>query len=301
MTYSIVARDPETGAFGVAVQSHFFGVGPVVPWLRAGIGAVATQALANVSLGPMGVALLAEGRPADAVLDALVASEPDRDQRQLGVVDRTGRAAAYTGSACIRDAGHVVGDGFAVQGNLLRSASVWPAMAGTWTGAAELPFWERLLAVLDAGEAAGGDVRGRQSAALVIVDGTVRDDAWDGVLMNVRVDDHADPLGELRRLARMSAAYRMMGELESANDDARPVEQRYADARRLAPDAVELAFWRALELGAAGDLVGARRELGVCFAADPTWREALRRVAAAGLAGDDADRVEALLGLAAEP
>ena len=298
MTYSIVARDPATGALGVAVQSHFFGVGPVVPWLRAGVGAVATQAAVNVSLGPRGVEMLAAGQPAEEVLRALVDSDPGRGERQLGVVDRAGRAAAYTGAACIADAGHLVGEGFAVQGNLLRSAAVWPAMAEAWVAGATLRFWERLLAVLDAGEAAGGDVRGRQSAALVIVDGTVRDATWDGTIMNVRVDDHPDPLVELRRLARMSEAYRIMGELESANDDARPVDERYADARRLAPEAMELVFWRGVELGAGGDVAAARDELALCFAADPTWREALRRVAAAGLAGDDPERVAALLELA---
>jgi uncharacterized Ntn-hydrolase superfamily protein len=294
MTYSIVARDPMTGALGIAVQSHFFGVGPVVPWLEPGVGAVATQATANVAFGPMGLRLLRAGRPAGEVVAELVASDAEADVRQVAVVDAAGRAAAFTGRRCIRDAGHLAGDGYTVQGNLLRTPQVWPEMARAYERSVGAPFWERLLAALDAGEAAGGDVRGRQSAALVVV-GAERTSSWEHRLSDVRVDDHPDPLGELRRLARMSEAYRLMGELEAPTEDPRPVEERYAAARRLAPDAVELVFWRAIELGMAGDLDAARRELAIALADDPTWAEALRRVADAGLAGDDPELVDRLL------
>lgn len=301
MTYSIVARDPVSGAFGIGVQSHFFGVGPVVPWLQAGLGGVATQATVNVSFGPIGLELLRAGRSADEVVAALVASDPGAAERQLGVVDAEGRAAAHTGARCIPSAGHVIGDGFTAQGNLLRADRVWPAMAEAYERSAGHPFWERLLAALDAAEEAGGDVRGRQSAALVIVGPSLGPAAWDGRLLDVRVDDHPQPLAELRRLARVSEAYRLMGELESTTDDERPVEDRYADARRLAPDAMELVFWRGIELALAGNVAAARSELAIAFAADPTWRQALEHVARAGHVGDDPALVERLLSEPATP
>jgi uncharacterized Ntn-hydrolase superfamily protein len=295
MTYSIVARDPISGAFGVAVQSHFFGVGPVVPWLEPGIGAIATQATVNVSFGPSGLDLLREGRSAAEAVAALVASDEDHAQRQVAAVDRHGGAAAYTGHRCIPAAGHIVGDGFSVQGNLLRSDACWPAMANAYRASEGAPFWERLILVLEAAEAAGGDVRGRQSAAIVIVAGEPVARAWQGRLLDVRVDDHSDPVPELRRLASMSEAYRLMGELEVGSTDERPVAERYADARRLAPDAMELVFWHGIELALAGDERSARRELHVAFDADPTWREALRHITEAGQMGDDPGLVERLL------
>ncbi|HET6649837.1 MAG TPA: DUF1028 domain-containing protein [Candidatus Limnocylindria bacterium] len=295
MTYSIVARDPANGAFGVAVQSHFFAVGPVVPWLEPGVGAIATQASVNVSFGPIGLELLRSGRAAPDVIAALVASDAGSAERQIGVVDRDGVAAAHTGERCISAAGHIVGDGFSVQGNLLRADACWPAMADAYRGSEGSPFWERLLLALEAAEAAGGDVRGRQSAAIVIVSGEPVAQAWQGRLLDVRVDDHPDPVPELRRLAEMSEAYRLMGELEVGAADQRPVEERYADARRLAPDAMELVFWRGIELALAGDEAAARRELDIAFAADATWRQALRHVAAAGHAGDDPGLVDRLL------
>jgi len=295
VTYSIVARDPASGEFGVAVQSHFFGVGPIVPWLEAGIGAVATQATVNVSFGPMGLELLRSGQGAEEVVARLVASDPEREKRQVAVVDAQGRAAAYTGSGCIPAFGHIIGEGFSVQGNLLRADAVWQSMATAYAGAAGQPFRERLLVTLEAAEANGGDVRGRQSAALVIVAADVTPDLWAGRLLDVRVDDHADPLGELRRLATISEAYQLVGELESPTADRRPMTERYADARAMAPDAMELVFWRAIELATSGNEAAARDELAVAFAADPTWREALRHVAAAGLVGTDPALVERLL------
>lgn len=296
MTYSIVARDRATGEFGIAVQSHFFGVGPVVPWLEAGIGAVATQATVNVSFGPTGLGLLRSGHDAEKVVATLVAADPEREKRQVAVVDARGVAAAHTGAGCIPAFGHVIGDGFSVQGNLLRADAAWQSMATAYEGAADEPFWNRLLITLEAAEANGGDVRGRQSAALVIVAAELAEDPADGRVLDVRVDDHADPLGELRRLATISEAYRLVGELESPSTDQRPMEERYAQARAMAPDAIELVFWRAIELATSGKESAARDELAIAFDADPTWRDALRHVAAAGLVGADPTLVKRLLG-----
>lgn len=285
MTYSIVARDPLSGRFGVAVQSHYLGVGPVVPWLEAGVGAVATQASVNLSFGPIGLELLRAGRSASEVVAALVASDPAARQRQLGIVDAQGRAAAFTGSDTIPAAGHLVFDGFTVQGNLLERDSCWPAMAAAYQGAADAPFSERLLRALEAAEREGGDVRGRQSAAIMVVEGSLQAAPWRGRLMDLRVEDHPDPVPELRRLVTLQEAYNLLDdEGDAARAGGTPIE-RYAEARRRAPDAYELVFWRGLELATAGDLEGGRRELAIAFAADARWRTTLEHLTAAGREG----------------
>ncbi|HSM37986.1 MAG TPA: DUF1028 domain-containing protein, partial [Candidatus Limnocylindrales bacterium] len=228
MTYSIVARDPLTGQFGVAVQSHFLGVGPVVPWLAAGVGAVATQASVNVALGPLGIDLLRNGRSASEALDALVAGDEAPQVRQLGIVDAAGRAAAHTGADCIPAAGHLVGDGFCVQGNLLLAETCWPAMADAYSAGLRdgQPLVERLLLALEAAEAEGGDVRGRQSAAIKVVSAQAgeRTRLWDGLLMDIRIEDHPDPVPELRRLVSLQLAYDLL-------DDDAPKHGPSADVR----------------------------------------------------------------------
>ena len=287
MTYSIVARDPATGRFGVAVQSHYLGVGPVVPWLEAGVGAVATQASVNISFGPIGLELLRSGRSADSVVAALVASDDRPQVRQLGVVDAEGRAAAHTGAECIPACGHLVRDGFTVQGNLLQRDTCWPAMSAAYEearGAGE-PFVERLLRAMEAAESEGGDVRGRQSAAIMIVDSVVHAAAWRGRLMDLRIEDHPDPVPELRRIVTLQLAYELLDPEGEAARDGRSVEERYADARHLAPDAFELVFWRGIELATGGDVAAGRRELTIAFAADARWRTTLEHLAAAAREG----------------
>jgi uncharacterized Ntn-hydrolase superfamily protein len=205
-TFSIAARDARNGDLGVAVASKFLAVGSVVPWAQAGAGALATQALANVSYGPRGLALMAEGRSAQEALDALLAGDPDREHRQAGLVDARGGAAAHTGSQCMDWAGHVVGDGFAAQGNILAGARVVTAIAEAFESAAgELA--ERLLAALQAGDTAGGDRRGRQSAALYVARAG---GSYGGTLdryLDLRVDDHASPTRELGRLLALHRFY----------------------------------------------------------------------------------------------
>lgn len=288
MTYSIVARDPHTGRFGVAVQSHFLGVGPVVPWLEAGVGAVATQASVDISLGPIGLELLRAGRSADDVVAALIASDAQAHVRQLGVVDTNGRAAAHTGANCIPACGHLVGDGFTVQGNLLERDTCWPAMAATYAAALVegLPFVERLLLAMEAAEREGGDVRGRQSASIMIVSADLghipwRGQRWLGRLMDLRIEDHPDPVPELRRIVSMQLAYDLLDEAGDAVRAGQSVAERYELARRIAPDAYELVFWRGVELAAAGDVEAGRRELQIAFAADARWRTTLEHLAAA--------------------
>ncbi len=283
MTYSIVARDPQSGRFGVAVQSHYLGVGPVVPWLEAGVGAVATQASVNLSFGPLGLDLLRAGRSAEEVVAALVASDPGAQQRQLGVVDAQGRAAAFTGSETIPAAGHLVRDGFTVQGNLLERASCWPAMASAYEEslAAGEPFSERLLLALEAAEREGGDVRGRQSAAIMIVEAAVQPAAWQGRRMDLRIEDHPDPVPELRRLVNLQEAYELLDDEGDAAKAGMAEADRYAESRRRVPDAYELVFWMGLEYAKRGDLDAARRELAIAFEADTRWRATLEHLAEA--------------------
>jgi len=303
MTYSIVARDPETGRFGVAVQSHFLSVGPVVPWLEAGVGAIATQASVNVSFGPIGLEMLRAGQSAAEVVASLTGGDERAAIRQLGVVDAEGRAAAHTGSECIPACGHHVGDGYTVQGNLLERDTCWPAMADAYETALTRgePFVERLLLALEAAEREGGDVRGRQSAAIMVVDGEVRPTTWrgrlwGGRLMDLRIEDHADPVPELRRIVTMQLAYELSDNDGDAARAGQSAADRYAQVRKLAPDAYELVFWTGLELATAGDIEAGRRELQIAFAADSRWRTTLQHLADAGREGVTPELAASLLG-----
>lgn len=205
-TFSIVARDPANGDLAVAVQSKFLAVGSVVPFVQANVGAIATQALANLSYGPHGLALLSTGQAAQAVVEQMIAADDDREQRQVGIVDRTGAAAAWTGSRCLRWAGHVTGEGFCCQGNILTGPEVVEAMARAFTSTGgELA--ERCVAALHAGQVAGGDRRGRQSAAVYVAR---ENGSYGGYLdryIDLRVDDHAEPIMELSRLLQLHRFY----------------------------------------------------------------------------------------------
>jgi uncharacterized Ntn-hydrolase superfamily protein len=206
MTFSVVARDPGTGDLGVAVQSRFLAVGPVVTFARAGVGAGATQAWANVSYGPRGLDLLAAGASPRQAVDVLTGADDGRDQRQLGIVDAAGAAAAFTGAACPDWAGHVAGDGFTCQGNILVSGATVDAMAAAM-GDLERPFPDRLVAALAAGQAAGGDARGQQSAAVLVVRPGGGYGGLSDRLLDLRVDDHPAPIDELRRLLGLHDLY----------------------------------------------------------------------------------------------
>lgn len=284
MTYSIVARDPATRRFGIAVQSHAFTVGPIVPWAEAGVGAIATQATVNVAFGPIGLEMLRNGWSAERIVAALVAGDEHPEIRQLGVVDRDGRAAAHTGADCILACGHVIGDGFTTQGNLLERDAVWQALAPAYQAAlAEgLPLSERLLRALEAAEAAGGDVRGRQSAAILIVGDEPAPAAWRGRRMDLRVEDHADPVPELRRLVNLWEAQDLLDDESDAARGGMSEAERYAEARRRAPDFWELAFWTAIELARRGEMEAAQREMAAAIAADGHWRTTLEHLAAGG-------------------
>jgi uncharacterized Ntn-hydrolase superfamily protein len=287
-TYSIVARDPATGQLGVAVQSHWFSVGSVVPWAEAGVGAVATQSFVDPSYGPLGLALMKAGRPAPDALAALLAGDAQREVRQVGMVDAKGRVATHTGKLNIPAAGGRAGTEYVVQANLMEKPTVWPAMARAYEGASG-DLADRLLAALEAAEAEGGDIRGRQSAAILVVRAESTGRPWADKVFDVRVEDDPEPLVELRRLVGVQRAYNHMGSGDEcvALKDWTCAEKEYGAARALQPDNAEMAFWHAVALASNGRLEPARPLFARAFAADARWRElARRRPAVEQLPGD---------------
>ena len=283
----------------MAVQSHWFQVGVAVPWAEAGVGAVATQSFVEVSYGPKGLELMRQGLSAQEALDKLVAADPQRDVRQVAMVDAKGRAAAWTGPKCIAAAGDEVGDGFTVEANLMEKATVWPAMARAFR-AAKGPLAERLLAALDAAQAEGGDIRGRQSAALVVVKGTASDQPWKDRVVDLRVDDSAEPLAELRRLYERHLAYTEMnaGDDAVAAGDVAAANGHYSRATELAPDIVELPFWKAVTLFSVGREEEALPIFRQVFAAEPRWAELVPRLPASGLLPADPAKINRILSVA---
>ena len=270
MTYSIVGRDEKTGELGVAVQSRAFGVG-ICAWARPGIGAVATQSFTEKSYGPKGLDLLAGGAaPVDALAE-LVAADDQRDLRQVAFLAADGRTAAHTGAACIPDCGHTARAGVSAQGNMLASAAVWNAAADAFESA-DGTLAERLLDALDAAEAAGGDLRGREAAALVVVSGDAEEEPWTRVF-DLRVDNHPDPLRELRRLHLMAATYRRHHEFDEHTDPEHEAE--LARAAGLPDD--QLAVRAAVVAVKRGDLDAAVAALRPWADRDPRWREAFER------------------------
>ncbi len=281
MTYSIVARDQKTGEFGVAVQSHYFQVSPAVPWALAGVGAVATQSRVNVSYGPLGLELLQAGFTAEQALKALTSGDPLAEVRQCAIVDANGGVSAHTGAKCVPAAGHHVGDGFSCQANLMEKDTVWAAMAQAFTST-DAPLAERMMAALEAAEAEGGDIRGKQSAAMLVVTGSPKGRFWEDRIIDLRVEDAPEPLPELRRLLRIRRAYMALSEADrlSESGDRTAADAKSAEAIRIAPEMVEIRFWTGLDMAMAGDMDGGCmlmaevvREKGV------RWMETLRRLA----------------------
>jgi uncharacterized Ntn-hydrolase superfamily protein len=299
-TFSIVARDDATGEMGVAVQSHWFSVGSIVTWAEAGVGAVATQSFVDPGYGARGLELMKKGATAKAALDQLVAADKTPDGRQVAMVDARGAVSAYTGKSAIAFAGHRVGRGYSVQANLMANDSVWPAMATAFE-AAKGDLADRMLAALEAGQLAGGDVRGKQSAAILIVGATNTGRPWVGAdrLFDLRVDDHPEPMTELRRLIRLQRAY-----AHANRGDELMTEQKvdlalreYAAASRLAPEIIELPFWHAVTLASIGREKEAEPIFTTVFAKEPFWADLLARLPAAGLFPNDAALIKRIQSL----
>jgi uncharacterized Ntn-hydrolase superfamily protein len=264
MTYSIVGRDPATGELGVAVQSRAFNTGAVVPWGEPGVGVVATQSYTELSYGPLGLELLRGGKSPEEALAELVAADDDRDYRQVAILDAAGRVAVHVGAECIPAAGFASGDGFSAQANMVASERVWESMAEAFQRS-EGALAERLLSALDAAEQAGGDWRGRQAGGLLVV--AAEGKPWEREV-DVRVDDHPDPLGELRRLVRLREAYRsMLGPPGPSDEDLEVLPEL---DRQLA---------RVFSLTAAGELDEARESLAPLLEAEPRWADFIRTLA----------------------
>jgi uncharacterized Ntn-hydrolase superfamily protein len=295
MTYSIVARDPDTGEVGVAVQSHFFAVGSLVSWAEPGAGAVATQSVVEPAFGRRGLDLMRDGISAPEAMHRLLADDPQEAYRQVAMVDRFGRTAVHTGGRCIQAAGHRVGNQVSVQANMMRSDRVPAAMAAAYAEAGG-DLANRLVAALEAAEAEGGDLRGRQSAALRVVAEKPSESPLADQRFDLRVDDHDDPVPELRRLLELKRAYTRVDaadEMAAAGDVELALEQ-YAAAHEAQPDNPELAFWHGVALAGNGREDEARGMLGQAFQANDGWRELLTRLPAAGLLPDDEGLVERL-------
>ena len=292
MTYSIVARDERSGELGVAVQSHYFGVGSLVSWAEAGVGAVATQSVADPAYGTRGLEMMRAGASAPEALHRLLAEDRQERVRQVAFIDRHGRVATHTGARCIREAGHRVADGVSAQANIMERATVPDAMVAAFR-AADGDLAERLVQALEAAEGEGGDLRGRQSAALIVVAPRATGRPTEDTLFDIRVDDHPDPVADLRRLVGLSRAYERVdrGDELAAAGDVEAALAEYEAAHAEQPDSAELAFWHGVALAANGREQEARPLLDRAYAQGEGWRELLRRLPEAGLFPDDQELV----------
>lgn len=284
-TYSIVARDEKTGEMGVGVQSHWFSVGTTVSWAEAGTGAVATQSFVNKSFGLRGLELLKKGLNAKQALDSLLSDDQAREVRQLAIVDNSGNVAAHTGKNCIQYAAHITGHQFSVQSNMMLTDKVNKAMAGAFEKSAGKPLAERILLALEAAEGVGGDIRGKQSAALLVVPAKSEGKPWDERTVDLRVDDSPQPLPELRRLLKVHTAYQHMnnGDLAIEHNDMDKAMKEYSAAMKLMPNNVEMQYWTAITLANNKQVDKSLPIFKKVFALDKNWKELTRRLPAVNL------------------
>lgn len=283
-TYSIVARDPETGEMGVAVQSHWFSVGSIVSWGEAGVGVVATQSFVNPAFGPYGLELLKSGMNAEQVVDKLIAEDEGRDVRQLAIIDVNGNVKSYTGKNCIPGAGNIVGENYSVQANLMLNDKVPGAMSKTFEKSTG-PLAERLMAALFAAEEVGGDIRGKQSAAILVVKGRSTGQVWEDRLIDLRVEDDPYPLDKLERLLKIHRAYGHMnaGDLAVEHGDMELAMKEYSTAEAMFPDNEEMKYWHAVTLAANGDVEGSLSLFKDVFKKNENWKILTPRLVPIGL------------------
>jgi len=288
-TFSIVARDAKTGQMGVAVQSHWFAVGSLCPWAEAGVGAIATQSLVDPGYGALGLNLLRRGRSAPETLAELLTKDENRENRQVAMVDAKGQVAVHSGKNCIAEAGHLNSDGWSVQANMMKNPSVWPAMAKSFQGATG-DLAERMMTALLTAQQEGGDIRGKQSAALLVVDNQKTEKPWEHVLFNIRVDDHPEPLAELQRLLKTQRAYHLMNEGDEllGKKDFEGAMLKYQAAEEFAAHIDEIPFWVAVTLAESGSLDKALPIFKRVFGVNPDWAELVKRLPRSGFLKDDA-------------
>ena len=283
-TFSIVARDPQTGEMGVAVQSHWFSVGTIVTWAEAGIGAIATQSFVNASFGPRGLEMLRQGMTPQQAVDSLLATDEGREFRQLAIIDSKGNVASFTGKKCVQPAGNLVGDNFSCQANLMINDKVWPSMAAAFKKATG-PLAERMMAALEAGQQAGGDIRGKQSAAMIVVRGKSTGKVWEDRLIDLRVDDSPEPIKELARLLKVHRAYDHMnaGDLAVEKGDMKQALFEYSSAEEMFPDNAEMKYWHAVALANNGKVDESLPIFREVFNMDENWRDLTPRLVDPGL------------------
>jgi uncharacterized Ntn-hydrolase superfamily protein len=298
-TFSIVARDVRTGEMAVGVQSHWFSVGTIVSWGESGVGVVATQSFVNPAYGPNGLKLMSEGQHAADALQVLVEADRGRDFRQVAFLDVSGSVSAYTGAKCISSASHLIGDNYSVQANMMLNDDVIPAMSKAYVDHADLPLAERVIKAMKAAQEAGGDIRGRQSAVLLVVGPEKTEELWTDKRIHLRVDDHHSPVKELDRLLRVHRAYDHMnrGDLAVEHGDMVEALEAYGSAEAMFPDNLEMKYWKAVALANNERLGEALPIFKDIFQQDRNWRELTRRLPASDLLTVTEEELERILDL----
>ena len=298
-TYSIVARDTKTGEMGVGVQSHYFSVGSIVSWGESGVGVVATQSLVNASFGLRGLELLKQGKSPEEALNFLISEDEGRDVRQVAILDAQGRVATHTGSKCIIHAGHITGNNFSVQANMMLTDKVWSTMAKSFESNANLPLAERIIEAMKAAETEGGDIRGKQSAAILLVSGKEAKNKWEDKLIDLRVEDNEKPVRELERLLKLYRAYKHMdkGDLEMEHDDMESALKEYDSALNMFPNNLEMKFWTAVTLANNQKIKEASKIFKEVFNKDNNWRLLAERLPKSELLTVSKDDLKKILSL----
>jgi len=297
-TYSIVAFDEETGQLGVAVQSHWFAVGQLVPWVKAGVGAVATQSFVKVDYGPEGLALMEKGMKAQEALDKLTSEDSGEAVRQVAFVDCDGNVATHTGSNCVAAAGHYQGKHYSVQANMMEHETVWPAMAKAFEST-EGDLADRMMAALEAAQAEGGDIRGKQSAAMIIASGKPSGIPWKDIVLDLRVDDHPEPLKQLKRLITINRAYNHANKGDFYMEEGKIQEalREYEAAANYYPENPELPYWTAITLAGNGEVDKAIEILEDVFKRNPKLQKMTPRLVKSGLLPDDEELLKRIMGI----
>lgn len=284
-TYSIVARDTVTGEMAVGVQSHWFSVGSIVSWGKAGVGVVATQSFVNPAYGPEGLELMASGVSAEQALTQLVEKDEGRAFRQIAFLDANGNVSGFTGKNCVEAAEDLQGKNFSVQANMMINDKVVPAMAEAFVQYSDYPLAERVVEALKAAQEAGGDIRGKQSAALIVVGPERTDKSWEDKKIDLRVDDHENPIQELSRLLKVARAYEHMnkGDLAVEAGDMEKALKEYGTAEKMFPENLEMKFWKAVALANSGRIEEAKPIFNMVFEADKNWKEMITRLPPSGI------------------
>ncbi|PTX44882.1 putative Ntn-hydrolase superfamily protein [Christiangramia gaetbulicola] len=284
-TYSIVARDTITGEMAVGVQSHWFSVGSIVSWGKSGVGVVATQSFVNPAYGPEGLELMANGVSAEQALTQLVEEDEGRDFRQVAFLDASGNVSGFTGKNCVEAAEDLQGKNFSVQANMMVNDKVVPAMAEAFVRYSDYPLAERVVEALKAAQEAGGDIRGKQSAALIVVGPEKTENSWEDKKIDLRVDDHENPIKELSRLLKVARAYEHMnrGDLAVEAGNMENALKEYGAAEKMFPDNLEMKFWKAVALANSGRIEEAKPIFNTVFKADKNWKEMITRLPPSGI------------------